>query len=61
MAETEWLTVPEAAEILQVAQQRIRFLLKRKRLNGVKRGRDWLIERSSIMEYDRQRSKGEEE
>ncbi|MDD3918340.1 MAG: helix-turn-helix domain-containing protein [Synergistaceae bacterium] len=61
MAETEWLTVPEAAEILQVAQQRIRFLLKRKRLNGVKRGRDWLIERSSIEEYDRQRSKGEEE
>lgn len=61
MAETEWLTVLEAAEILQVAQQRIRFLLKRKRLNGVKRGRDWLIERSSIEEYDRQRSKGEEE
>ena len=61
MAETEWLTVPEAAEILQVAQQRIRFLLKRKRLNGVKRGRDWLIERASIEEYDRQRSKGEEE
>jgi excisionase family DNA binding protein len=47
------LTVPEAAEILGVTQQRVRFLVRRRRLHGQKLGRDWVVSRKSVEERKR--------
>lgn len=43
-----FLTTTEAAVILDVNPSYVRRLLKNKRLEGVKHGRDWLIEREGL-------------
>lgn len=47
------LTVPEAALILGVTEQRVRFLIRRGRLEGRKLGRDWIVSRSDVEERKR--------
>lgn len=50
------LTVPEAAEVLGVTQQRVRFLIRRRKLPGWKLGRDWIILRNAVEERKRRLS-----
>lgn len=50
------LTVPEAAELLGVTQQRVRFLIRRRKLPGWKLGRDWIVSRSAVEERKRRLS-----
>jgi excisionase family DNA binding protein len=50
------LTVPEAAELLGVTQQRVRFLIRRRKLPARKLGRDWIVSRSAVEERKRQLS-----
>jgi excisionase family DNA binding protein len=42
------VSVPEAAEALNVSQQRVRQLLEGGKLTGTKVGRDWLVSRASV-------------
>jgi len=55
--ETNLLTVPEASEFLGHSVQHIRLLIREGKLNGYKIGRDWMIPRSAITEYDTHRSR----
>ena len=50
------LTVPEAAELLGVTQQRVRFLIRRRKLPGWKLGRDWIVSRNAVEERKRRLS-----
>ena len=50
------LTVPEAAEILGVTQQRVRFLIRRRMLPAWKMGRDWIVSRNAVEERKRRLS-----
>ena len=42
------VSVPEAANILGVGQQRVRQLLDRGKLSGKRVGRDWVVSRESV-------------
>jgi excisionase family DNA binding protein len=42
------VSVPEAATILGVGQQRVRQLLDRDKLSGRRVGRDWVVSRESV-------------
>jgi excisionase family DNA binding protein len=42
------VSVPEAATMLGVGQQRIRQLLDRNKLSGKRVGRDWVVSRESV-------------
>jgi excisionase family DNA binding protein len=44
------VSVPEAANILGVGQQRVRQLLDRGKLSGRRVGRDWVVSRASVEE-----------
>lgn len=44
------VSVPEAANMLGVGQQRVRQLLDRGKLSGKRVGRDWVVSRASVEE-----------
>ena len=48
---TEWITVPEAAELVGYHPVHIRRLAKEGHIKGIKRGRDWWVERKSVRAY----------
>lgn len=50
--EVEFLTVPEAATVLGYTPQHTRFLIRQGKLHGTKRGRDWVIPRESVIDYN---------
>ncbi len=50
-AESEFLTIPEAARVLRSKRQRVDDLLSAGRLRRVKDGRRTLIRRSDLAEY----------
>ncbi|MDW8069391.1 MAG: helix-turn-helix domain-containing protein [Anaerolineae bacterium] len=47
----EWITTKEAARLAGYTAVYIRRLIRTKRVNAVKRGRDWLIDRVSLLAY----------
>jgi excisionase family DNA binding protein len=54
--ETNLLTVPEASEFLGHTVQHIRLLIREGKLKGYKMGRDWMIPRSAVTDYNTRRS-----
>jgi len=48
---TEWITTKEAAELTGYHVVHIRRLAKAGRIRGIKRGRDWWVERESVQAY----------
>ncbi len=53
---TDYVTTPQAAELLGMKTTSVNHLLHSGRLLGIKLGRDWLIYRSSVREYVRSKS-----
>jgi excisionase family DNA binding protein len=51
----EFIPTKEAADILGISTRGIRDLLARGRLEGQKFGRDWLVDRQSVLAYKKQR------
>ena len=49
----QWLTTSEAAELTGYTRAHIRRMLIAKQIEGIKRGRDWLINRESILDHKR--------
>ena len=54
--EADLLTVPEAAEYLGHTVQHTRLLVRQGKLTGYKIGRDWMIPRSAVADYNTRRS-----
>ena len=48
---TEWLTVPEAAEMAHYTAYYIRLLLRAGKLQGEKKGRDWWVDHRDLLRY----------
>lgn len=51
MAESEYLTSSEVAERLGYTIQHVRRLIRQRRLDGLKKGRDWLVSTNSVEEW----------
>jgi excisionase family DNA binding protein len=51
MANTEWITTAEAAELTEYHVKYIRRLVREGRIAGAKRGRDWWIDKASVLHY----------
>ena len=49
----QWLTTSEAAELTGYNKSYLRRLLRKGHIEGVKRGRDWLLSRQSVLEHKR--------
>lgn len=49
----DFVTTKEAAELLGVGRQRIYDLIHDERLEAIKIGRDWLVSRESIENFER--------
>ena len=49
----QWLTTSEAAALTGYTRAHIRGLLLSERITGVKRGRDWLVDRESLLDHKR--------
>lgn len=49
--EPEFLTVPEAAALLRVAEQTVRNELAARRLPGKKIGKEWRLSRTALIAY----------
>ncbi|WP_322354452.1 DNA methyltransferase [Dehalococcoides sp.] len=54
--ETNLLTVPEASEFLGHTVQHVRILIREGKLPGQKIGRDWMIPRDAVVEYNTRKS-----
>ena len=54
--ETNLLTVPEASEFLGHTVQHVRILIREGKLPGQKIGRDWMIPRNAVIEYNTRKS-----
>lgn len=54
--DSEWISLPEAAREMEVAWSTAWNALLRGRLDGQKRGRAWVVRRSSVERYRRLRS-----
>lgn len=50
MAE-EWITTQEAAELLNVTDAHVRYLLSQGKLEGRKFGHVWAVLRNSVLNY----------
>ena len=57
MPDEEYITVAQAAELAGLTTRHVRWLLQRGLLVGIKPGRDWLLKRSTVMDYVRQARK----
>lgn len=47
----DWITTAEAAELTGYAGAHLRLLIKRGRLQGVKRGGAWFLRREEVVAY----------
>jgi len=56
ISEADLLTVPEAAEYLRHTVQHTRLLVRQGKLTGHKIGRDWMIPRDAVLDYNTRRS-----
>ena len=54
---TKYVTTRKAAELLGVKQRRIQVLLKEKKVNGKRIGRDWIVFAPSLEKYLATKSK----
>lgn len=50
-----WLTTAEAAEISKYHVEYIRLLIRSKEIYARKWGRDWMVNRKSLLEYMKHR------
>jgi excisionase family DNA binding protein len=50
---TEWLTTAEAADLTGYSVQYVRRLIKKGRVRAKKWVRDWMIDKASLLEYQR--------
>lgn len=48
---TEWITTAEAAELTGYSSVTLRQFVREGRLQGRKRGRDWFLDRESVLAY----------
>jgi excisionase family DNA binding protein len=48
---TEWITTAEAAELTEYNPEYIRQMIRRGVIKAEKKGRDWWIDKNSIVEY----------
>jgi len=48
---TEWVTTAEAAELTGYSPVTLRQFVREGRINGRKRGRDWFLDRKSVLAY----------
>ena len=48
---THWITTTEAAELTGYTPANFRQAIKRKRLTGKKRGRDWWLLKADVLTY----------
>lgn len=55
-SEADLLTVPEATKYLGHTVQHTRLLIRQGKLTGYKIGRDWMVPRSAIADYNMRRS-----
>ena len=53
------LTVTQAAALLGVTPQRVRFMIKAGKLQAKKWGRDWQIDAESVERYKKERAERE--
>jgi excisionase family DNA binding protein len=51
---TEWITTAEAAELTGYDPAHVRWLIREGRIYGKKFGRDWMVERETLLAYKRQ-------
>ena len=54
---TEWITTAEAAELTGYHAVHVRRLVKGGQIKGKKFGRDWLIDKSSVLAYAEEMNK----
>lgn len=45
------ITTKEAAELMQLTEQRVRTLLKQRKVVGQQLGRQWLVDRESLAQF----------
>jgi excisionase family DNA binding protein len=48
---TEWITTAEAAEMMRYHVKYVRRLVKGGKIAGAKRGRDWWVDKASVVAY----------
>lgn len=48
---SEWITTKEAAKLTGYSAGYIRQLIARDRLDGQKLGRDWVLDKSEVLDY----------
>ena len=48
---TKWITTTEAAELTGYSSVTLRWLVREGRINGHKRGRDWLLDKEGVLAY----------
>ena len=51
MSENEWISTNQAAEISGYHISHIRLLIREEQLVGQKWGRDWMVNRESLLTY----------
>jgi excisionase family DNA binding protein len=51
LADEEYITVAQAAQLASLTTRHITRLLRRGTIPGVKPGRDWLVKPSAVMRY----------
>jgi excisionase family DNA binding protein len=50
---TDWITTAEAAELTGYDPAHIRWLIRENRIKGKKFGRDWMVDRETLLDYKR--------
>ena len=53
----KWLTTPEAAQLTGYTSDHVRRLIALGKIEGQKRGRDWLVKQSSLLAHVRKAGK----
>ncbi|MBN1815156.1 MAG: helix-turn-helix domain-containing protein [Anaerolineae bacterium] len=48
---TEWITTSEAAKLTEYAAVHLRQLAQRGKIKALKKGRDWLLNKASVLAY----------
>lgn len=48
---TKWITTVEAAELTGYSSVTLRQFVREGRIKGHKRGRDWFLDRESVLDY----------
>jgi len=51
---TEWITTGEAARLTGYSSVTVRWLVREGRIKGRKRGRDWFVDKESVLDYVRE-------